>query len=623
MRRNHSRSGKIAIKVALVAAVGAVGFGVGLPALRNKSDGDQKASQLAQLAESNRSGELVQTQTSQLEEAFQANRAAEATTELGPDRSTRDGAIASQSELPHASLRDLGNVANGARRESGNSVDGQFNSRTPSASANSSVGRTQRSNGLKPPPSLPRDSGSVAPNTGASPLPVPSRPRSASQNSDSGTQINFSDQNGPGAETQAAVSGDNERSESVAGNVVEVFYATDRELVDPSSRLIWAKIWLPFAVAVLIASLMIVAASRSSTRWVWGIGGFVGVALACWFGQDAWFASQRLTLLSQAGSVAFSNARGGGVDYPLHLGVGSVSIPEGHQAGTVERPSILTLDWVESEQRHVVIQSVTETPVDAYFDALGERVARSQSDDAFVFIHGYNVSFDEALRRAAQLHHDLEFAGTPLLYSWPSHGSLLRYTQDEGNSSWSITHFERFLTDVRERTNVDRVHIIAHSMGNRVLLGALERMALAGKFKDRRLGQILLAAPDVDVDEFRNRYVDTTVQAAEQVTLYISGADRALQASMHIHGYERLGLQRPDGLAMFPGVQLIDVSPVDTSLVGHSYYGSSSLLLKDMRAIVELGATPKQRAWLSELNRKETLVSYRFRPDAILQAVNR
>jgi esterase/lipase superfamily enzyme len=90
-----------------------------------------------------------------------------------------------------------------------------------------------------------------------------------------------------------------------------------------------------------------------------------------------------------------------------------------------------------------------------------------------VFIHGYNVSFFEAARRTAQLHWDLGFRGTPAFFSWPSGGSLLDYWADEASSEWAASHLREFLDLLAKRSGAKKIHLIAHSMGNRPLSRAL------------------------------------------------------------------------------------------------------------------------------------------------------
>ena len=90
-----------------------------------------------------------------------------------------------------------------------------------------------------------------------------------------------------------------------------------------------------------------------------------------------------------------------------------------------------------------------------------------------VFIHGYNVSFEEAALRAAQLGYDLGIAGVMAFYSWPSQGTLQGYAADAASIEASEAFISDFLTRMATTSGVARVHIIAHSMGNRGYCGPL------------------------------------------------------------------------------------------------------------------------------------------------------
>jgi hypothetical protein len=124
---------------------------------------------------------------------------------------------------------------------------------------------------------------------------------------------------------------------------------------------------------------------------------------------------------------------------------------------------------------------------------------------ALVFVHGFNVSFDNALRRAAQLAHDLHFDGPVFVYSWPSHGRLADYAADHENSTASIHDLRAFLEFVVAQSGAETVHLIAHSMGNQVLLGALQEFRSSPNWADLHIGQVVLASPDVAPSDFQKR----------------------------------------------------------------------------------------------------------------------
>ena len=103
----------------------------------------------------------------------------------------------------------------------------------------------------------------------------------------------------------------------------------------------------------------------------------------------------------------------------LRYGTSEVSIPRNHRMGELEAPSIWRLEFREDPAKHVVLQKTTVTSEDAFYADLAARVRRSEAANAFVFVHGYTVTFEDAARRTAQITYDLGFDGAPTFYSWP------------------------------------------------------------------------------------------------------------------------------------------------------------------------------------------------------------
>jgi esterase/lipase superfamily enzyme len=291
----------------------------------------------------------------------------------------------------------------------------------------------------------------------------------------------------------------------------------------------------------------------------------------------------------------------------IEYGTCEVSIPPDHRVGQVETPSLLRFEFHEDPEKHVVVQRTVRLPEDEFFADLHGVVQKSAEKQAFVFVHGYNVAFDGAVRRTAQIAFDLEFDGAPICYSWPSQGGVGSYAYDEASVDWSVLQLEKLLQQVQERSGATTVHVIAHSMGNRVLVEALERMALRGEAEKYRFGQMILAAPDVDAGAFRTRYVPLLAQMARRVTMYASSNDRALNASTRLHGYSRAGWSG-ENLVVVPGLETVDASPIDTSLIGHSYYGNHPEMIRDLRTLVEKNVPASAREWLSQVV---------FRPQAL------
>jgi esterase/lipase superfamily enzyme len=152
-------------------------------------------------------------------------------------------------------------------------------------------------------------------------------------------------------------------------------------------------------------------------------------------------------------------------------------------------------------------------------------------------------------------------------------------------------HLKEFLDRVVAETKVSRIHFVAHSMGNMVLLHALDRIVTAGpRFA---IGEIVSAAPDVDRDLF-DRLTGSIRSKGGAFTLYASRSDWALWISEMLWGEARAGYISKDTPLIAPGVDTIDITAAGTSWFAwnHDLYASSPLLVADMRRILETGDRP-------------------------------
>ncbi len=162
--------------------------------------------------------------------------------------------------------------------------------------------------------------------------------------------------------------------------------------------------------------------------------------------------------------VEYGNDRG-----DLELGTCEISIPWSHTVGELESPSILRLEVRENVSKHVVLHQTRREQDDEFFRKLRQTVQEADRPEVFVFVHGYNVTFEGAARRTAQIAHDVEFSGAPVFFSWPSQGGLLQYTVDETNVAWAVPHLKQFLLDVVQESGAKSISLVAHSMGSRGL----------------------------------------------------------------------------------------------------------------------------------------------------------
>jgi esterase/lipase superfamily enzyme len=271
-------------------------------------------------------------------------------------------------------------------------------------------------------------------------------------------------------------------------------------------------------------------------------------------------------------------------------GICAVSIPPTHKPGQLERPAIWRFERVENAAQDIVITNRQLLPGEEVFQGKLHEALQESRQEAFLFVHGYNVPFDDAVRRTAQLFRDLQFDGVPILFSWPAQDAWWRYPAAEDVVDASARQLEEFLLDTFASQHLMAVNVIAHSMGNRVLMAALERLVL--RRANARFTNIVMAAPDINIADFSN--VSSILQtSAEHTTIYSSSHDLALLASKAFHSYERLGEAPPSRIVS--GIDTVDASAIRRDLLGHSYFGDSASMIHDLFLLIKEGLDPQAR----------------------------
>jgi esterase/lipase superfamily enzyme len=219
---------------------------------------------------------------------------------------------------------------------------------------------------------------------------------------------------------------------------------------------------------------------------------------------------------------------------------------------------------------------------------------------AFVFIHGYNVGFEDAIKRTAQLSRDMKFPGVPILYSWASAAAKRLYAKDEETVALTVQRLADFLEKLSKSSGAKELHLIAHSMGNRALINAITALQSRTRTKARRFKQVVLTAPDVPRQD-AEQLIAVASQTAERITLYSSNKDKALLASKGLHANPRLGFVYSNFPYVVPGLDSIDASSVATDFLGHSFFSSTRTVLGDLSAVILDGKPPNQRFGLKQL----------------------
>lgn len=300
--------------------------------------------------------------------------------------------------------------------------------------------------------------------------------------------------------------------------------------------------------------------------------------------------------------LQFGTERG----HKLQLGRAIITVPTAHKVPNIERPWVVELPYFkykiyeekEDPAKHFTMQEIAALTKEQMLVYVKERLAKSVSfkDHAFVFVHGFNTSFDAAIYRSAQIAYDMKFDGVPFVYSWPSGGKVASYTYDRGSAEQSEPHLAEFLEIVVKESGAKSISLIAHSMGNELLMRVLERMRPVVP-DGVVISQVILAAPDVDRDKFTNIARQIT-NFAQGVTLYAASNDKALGYSARFWGgVPRAGDVPATGPLIISGVDTIDVTAVSTDSLGlnHSGYAENKTLLNDIALLLQTGERPPDK----------------------------
>jgi len=304
-----------------------------------------------------------------------------------------------------------------------------------------------------------------------------------------------------------------------------------------------------------------------------------------------WFGTNRKLVDRQDISKGFS----GEADDRLHYGSCEVAVPKSHKIGSTGSPWWQRLLTLTDDRLRLQHESLRVLDKAQFWTGINQALQEHEPDErsALVFIHGFNVSFEAAALRAAQIGFDLQVPGIMAFYSWPSKGKLTSYAVDGETIQASEQYITEFLLNLARNSEIDKIHIIAHSMGNRGLLRVMQRISAQVQTEGEvSFGQIFLAAPDVNPELFSD-LADAYHQLAERTTLYISSKDKALATSGIIHDTPRLGFFPP--ITIVEGIDTVQVSNIDLTLLGHGYFADSRILLEDIYDLLTRNTPPDNR----------------------------
>jgi len=270
-----------------------------------------------------------------------------------------------------------------------------------------------------------------------------------------------------------------------------------------------------------------------------------------------------------------------------------------------------------------------------FFDGLDSSIAT----EIIFYIHGYsNLPEKSIFPKTQELQQLFDLSSgkkvlvVPLI--WPcdnDFGAIQDYFDDQKAADASDMSFMRFfemlLDWLKQRLSPPnsntpfnkKLHILTHSMGARVLMGATNRAVDYYQLNGlpQVFNYIFLSAPDIVNEAFepnkRGQWIPT---AANNVVVYHASDDWALRASIAANAFssKRLGQRGPEDINKVPSnVFALDCSDFNQkydTFIGHGYFSSlpgqagqkPGLLFEHMQRCIE-----QERVVISPNQRKATL----------------
>jgi len=262
--------------------------------------------------------------------------------------------------------------------------------------------------------------------------------------------------------------------------------------------------------------------------------------------------------------------------------------PERASAMTVARAKLVPPDDGRLSLAAVGLADWRLDQVEPVSGDVGDLLAQaSGGPDVLIYVHGFKQTFETAALDAAHLSDGIKFRGRTMLFSWPSKAGLFDYAYDRDSAMWSRDDFERVLSSIVSAPGGGRVHIVAHSMGTMLALESLRQLyARYGDTVASRIGAVVFAAPDIDMDVFSSA-IHRIGPLAGKITVIAATNDRALALSGQIAGgMTRVGAAEKAVIERL-GVRVIDASDSGWGIINHDLFLSNAEVQRVIRRSID------------------------------------
>lgn len=261
-----------------------------------------------------------------------------------------------------------------------------------------------------------------------------------------------------------------------------------------------------------------------------------------------------------------------------------LSVPPSHKPGAIEWPKQGTAGNPATDM--VVHEAIyRDTEQDFLRDLKSELARRPKGKrKVFIFVHGYNTMFSEALYRLAQLADDSDAPAVPVLFTWASRATTEAYVYDNNSATAARDRLEETIR-LAFASGAEEVSLLAHSMGNWLTVEALRQIRISGKpIPMDRVGNVIFAAPDIDVDVFKSQ-LKRFGKPAKPFIVVVSRDDKALGISDFLAGNkQRLGAYTNDDELVALGAIVVDMTDVKAQdSFNHGKFAQLASMAKELK----------------------------------------
>jgi esterase/lipase superfamily enzyme len=266
------------------------------------------------------------------------------------------------------------------------------------------------------------------------------------------------------------------------------------------------------------------------------------------------------------------------------------------------------IDGKVVENREIV--AARDAAAARFQDEVKRRLALTPRKDVYLYVHGFNNTFEDAAFALAELWHFFGREGLPIVYTWPAgHPGIFGYTYDRESSEFTVFHLKQVIRWLSEQPEIENIHLIAHSRGTDVATSAFRELVIWARGaglnprEQFKIKNIVLAAPDLDVQVLSQRIAaEYLALAVDQATLYTSSEDKAIGIAEWLFAsprgrvgtwtIEKLDEEEITRMKAYGGrVTIVDFEGESTGY-GHDYFRTNPAVSSDLVLMIRQGLKP-------------------------------